>query len=354
MKVRPSVKPMCEKCKIIRRHGVVQVICRTRATSRGRGSGWHVSPGVNIPLKKRVEIGLTYIYGIGRSTSNKHPRAGRRSTPTPRSATSPKKRSCSCATRSTAALTVEGDLRRERSQNIKRLQEIGCYRGLRHRRGLPVRGQKHQDQRAHAQGPQEPAGARARSRRARSNARSLASSRKRATGGAAQGSQEHPDRPGAHQDLVQQHDRHAHRQRGQRDRLGVRRRRRLQGLAQVDAVRRAGDRRRGRAQGHRARAAEGRGLRQGPGLRPRDGDPLAAGRRPRGHRRQRRDAACRTTAAARASGGGSSDGQATPARSASSAAARDRSCSSRASAASPTSAASSAAPTRRASTAAGA
>ena len=48
----------------------------------------------------------------------------------------------SCATRSTSGLTVEGDLRRERSQDIKRLQEIGCYRGLRHRRGLPVRGQK--------------------------------------------------------------------------------------------------------------------------------------------------------------------------------------------------------------------
>ena len=55
--------------------------------------------------------------------------------------TSPRKRSCSCAISSTTTLTVEGDLRRERSQNIKRLQEIGSYRGLRHRRGLPVRGQ---------------------------------------------------------------------------------------------------------------------------------------------------------------------------------------------------------------------
>ena len=97
--------------------------------------------GVNLPLNKRSEIGLTYIYGIGRSTSNKLLARGRASAPTPTSATSPRTRSPSCATRSTS-LTVEGDLRRERSQDIKRLQEIGCYRGLRHRRGLPVRGQK--------------------------------------------------------------------------------------------------------------------------------------------------------------------------------------------------------------------
>ena len=79
--------------------------------------------------------------------------------------------------------------------------------------------------------------------------------------------EEHRDRPGAHQDVVQQHDRHPDRQGGERDRVGVGRLGRVQGLAQVDAVRRAGDRRRRRAQGHGARPAEGRGLRQGPGLR---------------------------------------------------------------------------------------
>ena len=97
--------------------------------------------GVNVPLNKRVEIGLTYIYGIGRSTSNKL-LAEPASTRTPTSATSPRTRSSSSATSIERDLTVEGDLRRERSQNIKRLMEIGCYRGLRHRRGLPVRGQK--------------------------------------------------------------------------------------------------------------------------------------------------------------------------------------------------------------------
>ena len=96
--------------------------------------------GVNIPLNKRVEIGLTYIYGIGRSTAQKI---------------------CADTGLSTdekikdltdeeitklreyidGNLQVEGDLRRERTQAIKRLQEIGSYRGLRHRRGLPVRGQ---------------------------------------------------------------------------------------------------------------------------------------------------------------------------------------------------------------------
>jgi len=97
--------------------------------------------GINIPLNKRVEVGLTYIYGIGRSSANElldelkisrdtyvkdltEDEVGRL-----RDLIDEK-------------LMVEGDLRRDRSQNIKRLMEIGCYRGIRHRRGLPVRGQK--------------------------------------------------------------------------------------------------------------------------------------------------------------------------------------------------------------------
>src|ERR1700682_1786940 len=86
--------------------------------------------GVNIPLNKRVEIGLTYIYGIGRSTSNRLlSELGIEQDRKLRDLID-------------NSVIVEGALRRERSQNIKRLQEIGCYRGLRHRRGLPVRGQK--------------------------------------------------------------------------------------------------------------------------------------------------------------------------------------------------------------------
>jgi small subunit ribosomal protein S13 len=97
--------------------------------------------GVNLPLNKRAEIGLTYIYGIGRSTSNKLLSEVKVSPDTyVRDLTEDEVSRLRDAI--DTALTVEGDLRRERSQDIKRLQEIACYRGLRHRRGLPVRGQK--------------------------------------------------------------------------------------------------------------------------------------------------------------------------------------------------------------------
>jgi small subunit ribosomal protein S13 len=96
--------------------------------------------GVNIPLNKRVEIGLTYIYGIGRSTSNELlAKVGIEPDRKVRDLTEDEV--VQLRELIDSSLTVEGDLRRERSQNIKRLQEIGCYRGLRHRRGLPVRGQ---------------------------------------------------------------------------------------------------------------------------------------------------------------------------------------------------------------------
>jgi small subunit ribosomal protein S13 len=96
--------------------------------------------GVNIPLNKRVEIGLTYIYGIGRSASNKLlAEVGISPDTYVRDLT--EEEVVKLRDLIDAGYTVEGDLRRERSQNIKRLQEIGCYRGLRHRRGLPVRGQ---------------------------------------------------------------------------------------------------------------------------------------------------------------------------------------------------------------------
>jgi small subunit ribosomal protein S13 len=96
--------------------------------------------GVNIPLNKRVEIGLTYIYGIGRSTSNELlTKVGVEPDRKVRDLTEDEV--VQLRDLIDNSLTVEGDLRRERSQNIKRLQEIGSYRGLRHRRGLPVRGQ---------------------------------------------------------------------------------------------------------------------------------------------------------------------------------------------------------------------
>ena len=96
--------------------------------------------GINIPLNKRAEIGLTYIYGIGRSTSNKVlADAGVSPDTYVKDLTEDEVRKIRDRI---DELMVEGDLRREQSQNIKRLMEIGCYRGLRHRRGLPVRGQK--------------------------------------------------------------------------------------------------------------------------------------------------------------------------------------------------------------------
>ena len=96
--------------------------------------------GVNIPLNKRVEIGLTYIYGIGRSTSNKLlTDVGVEPDRKVRDLT--EEEVIKLRELIDGSLMVDGDLRRERSQNIKRLQEIGCYRGLRHRRGLPVHGQ---------------------------------------------------------------------------------------------------------------------------------------------------------------------------------------------------------------------
>src|SRR5688572_14499955 len=96
--------------------------------------------GVNIPLNKRVEVGLTYVFGIGRSTANKILKQAGVDPNTPvKDLTEDEVVKLREAVE---ANEVEGDLRRERSQNVKRLQEIGSYRGLRHRRGLPVRGQR--------------------------------------------------------------------------------------------------------------------------------------------------------------------------------------------------------------------
>jgi small subunit ribosomal protein S13 len=96
--------------------------------------------GVNIPVNKRIEIGLTYIFGIGRSTAQQI-LAETKIDP----GTAAKDLTEDEVIRLRDAVDnheVEGDLRRERSQNVKRLMEIGSYRGLRHRRGLPVRGQR--------------------------------------------------------------------------------------------------------------------------------------------------------------------------------------------------------------------
>ena len=97
--------------------------------------------GVDLPREKRVEIGLTYIYGIGLSSSQRILKEANVNPDTRvRDLTDDEVKRISEVIES--GYMVEGDLRREVAMNIKRLQEIGCYRGIRHRKGLPVRGQK--------------------------------------------------------------------------------------------------------------------------------------------------------------------------------------------------------------------
>ena len=98
--------------------------------------------GVDLPRDKRIEIGLTYVYGIGRATSNRLLKeAGVNPGTRVRDLTDEEVGKIRDAIDADSIL-IEGDLRREIAINIKRLQEIGCYRGIRHRKGLPVRGQK--------------------------------------------------------------------------------------------------------------------------------------------------------------------------------------------------------------------
>ena len=110
--------------------------------------------GVDLPREKRIEIGLTYIYGIGLSTSKKVLASADVNPDTRvRDLTDDEVRRISDVINET--LTVEGDLRRETALNIKRLQEIGCYRGIRHRKGLPVRGQNTKNNARTRKGPKK-------------------------------------------------------------------------------------------------------------------------------------------------------------------------------------------------------
>ena len=114
--------------------------------------------GVNIPPQKRVEIGLTYIYGIGRSTSNKVlGLVGIDPNTKVRDLT--EEEILRLREAIDREVEVEGDLRRERSQNIKRLMDIGCYRGIRHRRGMPVDGQRTKTNARTRKGPKKTVGA---------------------------------------------------------------------------------------------------------------------------------------------------------------------------------------------------
>ena len=113
--------------------------------------------GVNLPNQKRLEIGLTYIYGIGQPTARQICTSlGLDSNEKVRDLTDDEVNKL--RTYIDSDLQVEGDLRRERSQAIKRLSEIGCYRGVRHRRGLPVNGQRTKTNARTRKGPKKTVG----------------------------------------------------------------------------------------------------------------------------------------------------------------------------------------------------
>lgn len=148
MKVRPSVKPMCDKCKVIKRKGKVMVICKDPKHKQKQGlkdggvfKNMARIAGVDLPNNKRVEYALTYIYGIGVSKSNEI-LAATGINPDTRAKDLNDEEVAKLREYIDKNLTVEGDLRRDVALNIKRLVEIGCYRGVRHRKGLPVRGQR--------------------------------------------------------------------------------------------------------------------------------------------------------------------------------------------------------------------
>ena len=164
MKVRPSVKPMCERCRVIKRHGRTMVICTNPRHKQRQGVKDNSKrrpmariAGVNLPNQKRLEIGLTYIFGIGQPTAQKICSA---------LGLSPDTKVRDLTEDEVAKLReyidtneqVEGDLRRERTQAIKRLQEIGSYRGLRHRRNLPLRGQRTKTNARTRKGPKKTVG----------------------------------------------------------------------------------------------------------------------------------------------------------------------------------------------------
>ncbi len=115
--------------------------------------------GVNIPTQKRVEIGLTYIYGVGRSTSNQI-LLQLSINPDTKVRDLTEEEIVRLRETIDREVTVEGDLRRERTQNIKRLMDIGCYRGIRHRRGMPVDGQRTKTNARTRKGPKKTVGAR--------------------------------------------------------------------------------------------------------------------------------------------------------------------------------------------------
>jgi small subunit ribosomal protein S13 len=111
--------------------------------------------GVDLPRDKRIEIGLTYVYGIGRTTSGKILEKANVNPDTRVKDLTDEEVAAIARVIDESEILVEGDLRREVAMNIKRLQEVGCYRGIRHRKGLPVRGQNTKNNARTRKGPKK-------------------------------------------------------------------------------------------------------------------------------------------------------------------------------------------------------
>ena len=172
MRVRASVKRLCRNCKVIRRNGTVRVICQGWSAQAEAGlresvrqsrpatdiwsfngniPQWQRIAGVNIPDRKHVWVALTHIYGIGRTRAFDICTAtGVAPDVAVRSLTETE---LDALRGEVAKRDTEGDLRREVSMNIKRLMDLGCYRGIRHRRGVAGTRPAHPHQRPHQKGP---------------------------------------------------------------------------------------------------------------------------------------------------------------------------------------------------------
>ncbi len=111
--------------------------------------------GVDLPRDKRIEIGLTYVYGIGRTSATKILKEANVNPDTRVKDLTDEEVTAIARVIDESEMLVEGDLRREVAMNIKRLQEVGCYRGIRHRRGLPVRGQNTKNNARTRKGPKK-------------------------------------------------------------------------------------------------------------------------------------------------------------------------------------------------------
>jgi small subunit ribosomal protein S13 len=140
MKVRASVKKICRNCKVIKRNGSVRVICSIA--------------GVNIPDNKHIVISLRYVFGIGPTTASAICEATGITPSMKTGELNPEQLDEVRA--EVAKVTTEGDLRRVISMNIKRLMDLGCNRGIRHRRSLPVRGQRTKTNARTRKGPRKP------------------------------------------------------------------------------------------------------------------------------------------------------------------------------------------------------